>query len=271
MKRKRLTQLFPCLLPLRKAQRLLFYQLTMRWDRHHYASAVETHPLPVRLFRHKSLLRRKLGDSDPRLQVNKITNLTIASAHISGVIIRHQEVFSFWHLVGTISYKTGYCDGMLLSDGEVSAGVGGGLCQLGNLLFWMFLHSPFEIIERYRHSFDPFPDSGRVIPFGTGATLVQGWKDLKVKNTSSQTLQVLVWLDDNYLHGEIRADDYPPHSYHILERDHRFVQKSDGIYRQNRIYREIVDRRTGNVLTEEHLFDNDSMIKYPIDTSLLDN
>ncbi|NIZ47132.1 VanW family protein [Entomospira nematocerorum] len=271
MKRKRLTQLLPCLLPLRKAQRLFFYQLAMRWDRHLYASTRDMHQLPARIFRHKSLLRRKLGESDPMLQINKVANLTIASNNLSGVIIKPQEVFSFWHLVGTVSYRNGYCDGMLLSDGEVSAGVGGGLCQLGNLLFWMFLHTPLEIVERYRHSFDPFPDSGRVIPFGTGATLVQGWKDLKVKNTSNQRMQLLVWLDDRYIHGEIRADDYPIHSYHIMEREHRFVKKTDGIYRQNRIYRQVIDRRTGNMITEEHLFDNDSLIKYSIDTSLLDN
>lgn len=47
---------------------------------------------------------------------------------------------------------------MQLSRGEVVRGVGGGLCQLANLLYWMSLHTPLEIAERHQHSFDPFPD-----------------------------------------------------------------------------------------------------------------
>ena len=50
--------------------------------------------------------------------------------------------------------------------GEVKTSIGGGICQLANLLYWMALHTPLEVIERHHHSFDPFPDSGRTLPFG---------------------------------------------------------------------------------------------------------
>ena len=45
---------------------------------------------------------------------------------------------------------------------------GGGLCQLSNLIYWMTLHTPLTITERYRHSYDVFPDSNRTQPFGSG-------------------------------------------------------------------------------------------------------
>jgi VanW like protein len=67
--------------------------------------------------------------------------------------------------------RKGYVDGMLLDNGEATAGVGGGICQLANLLHWMVLHSPLVITERSEHSFDPFPDNGRVLPWGVGCTI----------------------------------------------------------------------------------------------------
>lgn len=112
----------------------------------------------------------------------------------------------------------------------------------------MFLHTPLEVIERYRHSFDPFPDYGRVIPFGTGATLVNGWKDIKVKNNTDKTFQINVWFDDKYIYGDIRADEYPEYTYHIREKNHRFEKRKDGIYRLNEIYRNVVNRKTGNLI-----------------------
>ncbi len=51
---------------------------------------------PFTCKKHQSLLRRKLGNSDPKLQENKITNLKIASSKIDGVIIKPGETFSFW-------------------------------------------------------------------------------------------------------------------------------------------------------------------------------
>ena len=121
--------------------------------------------------RHQSLLRRKLGTSDPMLQENKITNLRIALKSMDGIVLKPGETFSFWHLIGKPTSSKGYIDGLLLSQGEVKTGVGGGLCQLANLLFWLALHTPLEITERHHHSFDPFPDEHRVLPFGSGASV----------------------------------------------------------------------------------------------------
>jgi vancomycin resistance protein VanW len=269
MKRKRLTQVFPVLIPFRQKQKILFFRFGMMLDSHQYAKFIANDTLPYKIWKHKSLLLRKLGDSDMNLQRNKIVNLQIAAKKFSGIHIKPGEVFSFWHIVGNVTYAKGYLDGILLSDGEVKVGCGGGLCQLANLLFWMFLHTPLEIIERYRHSFDPFPDYGRVIPFGTGATLVNGWKDIKMKNNTPHTFQIHVSFDEKYIHGDITANEYPLYTYHIREKNHRFVKKEDGIYRQNEIYREVIDRKTGILVEEQFLFRNDCMIKYQIDDTFI--
>ncbi len=266
MTRRLLTQQFPFLLPFRIKQRKVFKKLEDKLKGYKFSKTKNDSELPFRIFKHKSLLIRKLGDTDIQLQYNKITNLKLASSKINKIIIKPGETFSFWSLVGNISKEDGYKDGVVLLNGEAKTGTGGGLCQLGNLLYWMFLHTELITKERYRHSYDPFPDYGRVIPFGTGATLMNGIIDLKVYNNSDITYQVIVYLDDEYIRGEIRASNIPKYSYSIYEKDHRFIRKLNGkVYRQNKIYKKIIDRNTGKHLNDELLFENDCLVKYEVD------
>ena len=50
--------------------------------------------LPVVIYRHNSLIRRRLGNVNMQLQENKATNLALAVPHINGLIIRPGETFS---------------------------------------------------------------------------------------------------------------------------------------------------------------------------------
>ncbi len=193
--------------------------------------------LPHRLYRHASLLMRKLGTSEMRLQRNKVKNLEAAISRISGVVVYPGEVFSLWTLVGKPTRRKGYVDGMLLSRGRIIEGLGGGLCQLSNLLHWMFLHGPFEIIERYHHSLDVFPDSGRTIPFGSGATILYNFVDLKARNTSEAPIQIHLWMTEQKLCGELRTTDPHLDAYRVKETDHCFVHWKNGWYRYNRLWR----------------------------------
>ncbi len=219
---------------------------------------------PKRIFRHRSVLLRKLGTVDMRLQRNKITNLELATVHIHETIIRPGETFSFWRLVGRPIARRGYLTGVLLSQGEVSEGIGGGLCQLTNLLYWIFLHSPLTVTERHHHSFDAFPDSGRTLPFGSGATSFYNYVDLQARNDSPYTFRVRTWVDDRFLRGEIWSDVEPANSYQIQERNHRFVQNSESLkwFRENDLFRRVINRRTGCTVREEHLMHNYSEVKY---------
>lgn len=214
--------------------------------------------LPFLVTSHESILLRKLGDADMRLQQNKVTNLKLASVKIDGVIIHPGETFSFWRCVGWPTAKKGYVEGMLLSNGKVQAGIGGGLCQSANLLYWMAMHSPLAVTERHRHSYDIFPDSGRVLPFGTGAAVYYNYVDLQFHNPTDMTFQILLGVNETHLHGEIRCDMLTPMSYKILERDHRFTKskKTGKIWRENAIYRKSFDKRTGNLLGDDLLYRN---------------
>ena len=242
----------------------------LRWSRRwndwrdhiHFAKHQSLTPLSVRLHRHQSLLLRKLGHTDPQLQRNKIVNLSLAIPPLHGLLIRPGETLSIWNRVGQPTAKKGYLDGVQLSQGRVVVGVGGGLCQLANLIHWMALHTPLDLVERHHHSFDPFPDEGRVLPFGSGASLFYNYIDLRFRNPTTQNLQLLIWLSETHLCGEIRADLLPPLAYHILEQDHHFEEEGDALFRCNTIWQRQVDRYNGTTVATRQLYSNRSRVMY---------
>jgi len=212
--------------------------------------------------RHSSLLYRKLGDSDADLQKNKVTNLKIAIEKLNGLVIPPGQTFSLWHTVGNISMKKGYVEGMILSNGKVSRGIGGGLCQLSNFLFWILLHADVEIIERHHHSVDAFPDSGRTLPFGSGATIFNNYLDLKIKNISKNPLQIKLWLTDNSLKGQILSDKHSENKFHVCEKNHYFIKQLETYFRYNEIYRETF--KNGIKVHDEKILVNFAPVIYPV-------
>ena len=262
--RRRISEIHPAIYHTRIFQKRLFRTLGDIGGRVRFADIRRGDSLAFTCKKHQSLLRRRLGDSDPELQENKVQNLRIACPTIDGVLIRPGETFSFWRCVGEASADRGYVEGMQLSRGEVVRGVGGGLCQLANLLYWMALHTPLEIAERHHHSFDPFPDENRTLPFGSGAGVFFNYIDLRFLNPTQSTFQIRLHIADQHLKGSILTDVEPPRSYHVFERNHRFVSRDGRNYRENEIWREVIDRRSGNKVSEELIVKNFSEVKYEL-------
>ena len=82
------------------------------------------------------------------MQENKIENLKIAIKQLDGIVIKPGQTFSYWRLIGKPTAKKGYLEGMVLNNGKVLSAIGGGLCQLSNLIFWITLHTPLSIVKR---------------------------------------------------------------------------------------------------------------------------
>ena len=116
-------------------------------SREHFATKIDPTPLPCLVKGHTSLLLRRLHGVDMRLQEGKAVNLRIAAARINGIVIQPGETFSFWKLVGKATRKKGYTEGLMISSGGFRSGVGGGLCQLANMVHWLVLNSPLTVTE----------------------------------------------------------------------------------------------------------------------------
>lgn len=127
--------------------------------------------LPYLIYQQRSLLLRSLEGVEGKLQLNKVVNLAIVCRCLDGVMIRPGETFSFCKLVGCPTQRRGFREGLELSFGKPRSGIGGGICQSTNLIYWLALHSELEVTENHHHTCDPFPDQGRVLPWSTGAAV----------------------------------------------------------------------------------------------------
>lgn len=219
--------------------------------------------LPVLIYKHNSLIRRRLGNVNMQLQENKATNLALAVKHIDGLIIRPGETFSVWKRVGRTSKRKGYKEGLTIAKGNSTQGIGGGLCQLSNLIHWMVLHSELTITEHHHHDgVDLFPDFGRQIPFGTGTSISYNYIDYRVTNNTDNTYQLRLKVDDEYLCGELRATEQQNHTFHI-HAENEFFSREDGvIYRNGEVYRDTIDRITGQCVDQQLIRTNHARVMY---------
>lgn len=219
--------------------------------------------LPITVSHHASLIRRTLGNVDPRLQENKAVNLSLAAPKVSGILIRPGETFSFWRLVGDTTAKKGYREGLVLRGGESSSGIGGGMCQFTNLIHWMVLHSDLEIVEHHHHDgYDLFPDFGRQVPFGTGTSVFYNYLDYRFYNGTDKTYQLLITVGESHLKGELRCSAPLDHSYHIKTEGERFIRENDVVYRVGEVYRYKIDQKTGRTVEKQLLRKNHARVMY---------
>ena len=231
--------------------------------RRHLAKVKQEEWLPCVIYKHNSLIRRQLGNTQMELQENKAVNLALSAPKVNGVLIRPGETFSFWHLVGNTTAAKGYKEGVTIANTQTKVGIGGGLCQFTNLIHWMVLHTPLTIVEHHHHDgIDLFPDYNRQVPFGTGTSIVYNYLDYRFKNETDVTYQLVVYVTDTHLCGELRASDPLPIKYHVKTENERFVRVGDAVYRQGQVYRLCIDKATGNELSRELIRDNHARVMY---------
>lgn len=209
------------------------------------------------------ILLRNLHGVDMQLQKNKVVNLKIASKKIDGIIIKPGEEFSFWKLVGNATKRKGYLEGLTIHNSELGQGVGGGLCQMANIIHWLVLHTPLQVTELHHHSDALFPDSKRRVPFGTGTSISYKALDYRFKNVTDSPVQIRVWLDDEMLCGEIRSNVELSQKYKIIEEDNHYSKDENGIFfRNSKVYRVVIDKESKAEIKKELILSNHSKVMY---------
>ena len=226
-----------------------------------YAATFGGDWLPALATRHHTPLIRELRNVDLWMQYNKVTNLRLAVARLSGVVVYPGETFSFWRLIGRPTRRKGYVEAMILMDGRVITGVGGGLCQLSNLIYWLTLHTPLAVTERYRHNYDVFPDVNRTVPFGSGATCYYNYIDLQLFNGTDRPYQLRVYLTERDLVGEWRTDPAQDYTYEVYQKEHWITHEPYGYVRHNTIYRKIYGPEK-KLVADEFVTENHALMMY---------
>lgn len=227
-----------------------------------FAKTFSENELPEIVKSHSSVIVRKLNGVDIELQKSKEVNIGLACKKINGIVIHPGEEFSFWKTVGKATEKEGYQKGLIIKKGEFKSGYGGGLCQMANMIHWLVLNSPLEVTELHHHSDALFPDERRRVPFGTGTSVYYTLLDYRFKNTASFDVQILVWIENGELCGELRSEEKFPFRYRLKEENHHFRKEGDDYYRISQVYRYVIDRESGNEVRKELILDNHSKVMY---------
>ncbi len=117
--------------------------------------------------------------------INRSTNIELASKAINGKVLMPQEKFSFNGTVGPRTKAKGYLMAGAYAAGELVETYGGGVCQVSSTLYNTVLYANLEIVERTNHSsVVSYVDAGR------DATVSYGSKDFKFKNPRNYAIKL---------------------------------------------------------------------------------
>lgn len=121
-------------------------------------------------------------------------NIQMGVERINGKVIEPGEEFSFAKSLGPVTEEEGFSEAKVFLNGEVTKGLGGGLCQVSTTLFQSLLHAGLPITERHNHTYtvsyydvgldatysDPGPDLKFVNDTGSPITIKGKTEDKKV-------------------------------------------------------------------------------------------
>ncbi len=101
------------------------------------------------------------------------------------------------------------------------------------------------------------------LPFGSGASIFYNYIDFRFKNNTPYTFQINFWLSKKCLEGELRINEELNYSYHVFERDHKFLKVGAEFYRKNEIWRNRISKfEGGKILDTELIIKNYAKVKY---------
>ena len=106
MTRKRVTERFPWLLPIRQAQRKIFFYVGMRLDKNTYAQTQKKARLAHEIFETDSQMLNQNSGFDMKYQFNKVHNLKLAAKKSMVLLSVQGKYFPFVTLPERLTKKS---------------------------------------------------------------------------------------------------------------------------------------------------------------------
>ena len=97
---------------------------------------------------------------------------------------------------------------------------------------------------------------------GIDATLAEGFLDLKVRNDTQNTFQIIIEFDDEFIYGYLCSKEEIKEQYKIINKDLRYIKEKDKIYEKVDIYRQTIQNE--QVINEQKLYTNKTQIGYEL-------
>lgn len=139
--------------------------------------------------------------------LDRIENIKLSARSLSGKMLLPGEDLSYNNTTGPRESKFGYKEANVIFEGELTPGVGGGVCQTSTTMYNALLLSNLTILERHPHSLPP-----AYVKYGQDAAVAYGYLDLKFRNDfdypiyiDTKTTNERVYI---YIYGDLKAKDY---------------------------------------------------------------
>lgn len=132
----------------------------------------------------------------------RTNNIFLATKSINNFVLFPGESFSFNKVVGKRTSVKGYLPATVISKGELSEDIGGGICQVSSTLFNAVDNAGLKVIKRFSHS-----RPVNYIPPGRDATVSWNGPDFVFKNNYNQPILIQAKTLGNKLTIELYSSD----------------------------------------------------------------
>lgn len=149
-------------------------------------------------------------------------NIRLAVTALDSAVLEPGAELSFNQHVGPRTLERGYQMAPVILREQRQLQLGGGICQVASTMFSAALIAGLTPVERWRHS-SPVD----YIAVGEDATIAWGYKDLKLRNDSGQTLRLRVEIVGTTLLARFEGEAATDRSYELVTEQRDIPAASD--------------------------------------------
>lgn len=115
----------------------------------------------------------------------RATNVRLAAEACNGVVLAPGETFSYNETLGERTEERGYKSAVQYAAGQITEGIGGGICQVSSTLYCAALYADLEITNRVNHS-----RRVEYVPCGMDAAVSWGTLDFCFRNNTEYPIKI---------------------------------------------------------------------------------
>lgn len=149
-------------------------------------------------------------------------NIRLAVAALDSAVLEPGAELSFDQCVGPRTLERGYQMAPVILREQRQLQLGGGICQVASTMFSAALIAGLTPVERWRHS-----SAVDYVALGEDATIAWGYKDLKLRNDSGQSLRLRVAIVGTTLLARFEGETANDRSYELVTEQRDIPAASD--------------------------------------------
>ncbi|MGW7159290.1 VanW family protein [Paenibacillus taichungensis] len=122
-----------------------------------------------------------LGNSS----AGRIHNVSAAAQAVNGMILPPNGTFDYEKVIKKAEEDYGFREAPVIVNGQLTPGIGGGICQVSSTVYNAALLTGLDIVERRNHSLPV-----KYLPKGLDATFASGSINFRFKNNTGKSLLI---------------------------------------------------------------------------------